>query len=327
MTDPLVQIAGLRLGFDTGAGRLEVLRGVDLEIAAGEVLALVGESGSGKSALGKSILNLHAPPFVPDRAHMAGSIRLQGEELVGAAPERLRQLRATEAALISQDALSGLNPVVRVAEQVAEAARAADPALAPVAAMHAARAMLDAVGLGDGDGAGQRPLWRAYPHELSGGQRQRVMIALAAVRRPALLIADEPTTALDVTVQAQVLDLLIRLQQETGMAMLFITHDLGVVARIAQRVAVAYAGQIVEAAPVADLFLRPRHPYTAGLLASLPEAPHGHPPLTGHAPSLRDLPPGCAFAPRCPRATSRCNRAPEARRIGASSLRCHEPLS
>ena len=325
MTDPLVQIAGLRLGFDTGAGRLEVLRGIDLDIAPGEVLALVGESGSGKSALGRSILNLHAPPFVPDRAHMAGSIRLRGEEVLGAGPERLRRLRATDAALISQDALSGLNPVVRVAGQVAEAARAADPALAPDAAMRAARAMLDAVGLGDGPG--QRPLWRAYPHELSGGQRQRVMIALAAVRRPALLIADEPTTALDVTVQAQVLELLIRLQQETGMAMLFITHDLGVVARIAQRVAVAYAGQIVETAPVADLFLRPRHPYTAGLLASLPEAPHDHPPLTGHAPSLRDLPPGCAFAPRCPRATARCARAPEVRRLGASHLRCHEPLS
>ncbi|MBD3788382.1 MAG: ABC transporter ATP-binding protein, partial [Sphingomonadales bacterium] len=170
-------------------------------------------------------------------------------------------------------------------------------------------------------------VWRAYPHELSGGQRQRVMIALAAVRRPGLLIADEPTTALDVTVQAQVLELLIRLQQETGMAMLFITHDLGVVARLAQRVGVAYAGQIVETAPVADLFLRPRHPYTAGLLASLPEVPHDHPPLTGHAPSLRDLPPGCAFAPRCPRATARCARLlPETRRLGASHLRCHEPL-
>ncbi|MBD3788572.1 MAG: ATP-binding cassette domain-containing protein, partial [Sphingomonadales bacterium] len=168
MTEPLVRIAGLRLGFETGAGRVEVLRGIDLEIASGEVLALVGESGSGKSALGRSILNLHAPPFVPDRAHMAGSIRLRGEEVLGAGSERLRRLRATGAALISQEALSGLNPVVRVGAQVAEAARAADPARTPDAARRAAHAMLEAVGLGGGPG--QRPVWRAYPHELSGGQ-------------------------------------------------------------------------------------------------------------------------------------------------------------
>ena len=154
MTEPLVQIAGLRLGFETGAGPVEVLRGIDLEIASGEVLALVGESGSGKSALGRSILNLHAPPFVPDRAQMAGSIRLRGEEVLGAGPERLRRLRATGAALISQDALSGLNPVVRVVAQVAEAARAADPARTPDAARRAARAMLEAVGLGAARGSG-----------------------------------------------------------------------------------------------------------------------------------------------------------------------------
>lgn len=317
----ILTITDLDLGFQTpSAGRLAVLRGVNLTIRADEVLALVGESGSGKSALGKSILQLHAPPFVPDRARLSGSIRFAGEELIGAAPERVRQLRRRDVGWISQDALSGLNPVMPVGAQIAEAAVAADPGLEPAIAAGKAAEMLAAVGLTDAGAPG------AYPHQLSGGQRQRVMIAIAAVRQPRLLIADEPTTALDATVQARVLALLHGLQRQTRAAMLFITHDLGVVAHLADRVAVAYAGEIVEVAPVADLFCAPRHPYASGLVGALPNAPPGRVALRGHAPDLRALPPGCAFAPRCAFRTAVCTMPPPQRREGAATFRCWNPL-
>ena len=321
MAETLLSIRNLRLDFSTARGDVSVLRGIDLDLAAGEVTALVGESGSGKSALGKSILDLHAPPFVASAASMQGSIRLQGEELLGAPAERLKHLRAREVALVSQEALSGLNPVMRVGPQIAEAARAANPELSPIAAERLAREMIAAVGLPEPDAR-----YRAYPHQLSGGQRQRVIIAIAAIRQPKLMIADEPTTALDVTVQARILDLLRALQAKHGMAMLFITHDLGVVAQIAQHVAVMYAGRIVERGPLAAVFTRPRHPYTAGLIAALPEAPTRTGRLDGHPPDPATLSDGCAFAPRCPRATGVCSVAPPNRILDDSTLLCWNPI-
>ncbi|MFD1328006.1 ABC transporter ATP-binding protein [Mycoplana ramosa] len=321
MAETLLSIRNLRLDFGTARGDVSVLRGIDLDLAAGEVTALVGESGSGKSALGKSILGLHAPPFVASAASMQGSIHLQDEELLGAPPERLRHLRAREVALVSQEALSGLNPVMRVGPQIAEAAQAANHELSPTAAERLAREMIAAVGLPEPDAR-----YRAYPHQLSGGQRQRVIIAIAAIRQPKLMIADEPTTALDVTVQARILDLLRALQARHGMAMLFITHDLGVVAQIAQHVAVMYAGRIVERGPLADVFTRPRHPYTAGLIAALPEAPTRTGRLDGHPPDPATLSDGCAFAPRCPRATAVCSTAPPKRTLDDSTLLCWNPI-
>ena len=321
MADLLLSIRNLRLGFRARGGTVSVLRGIDLDLAAGEVTALVGESGAGKSALGKSILNLHAPPFVASGGTMTGSILFEGEELLDAPAGRLERLRARQVALVSQEALSGLNPVMRIGPQIAEAARAADPALSAAAAEQLAREMIVAVGLPDPEAR-----YRAYAHQLSGGQRQRVIIAIAAIRRPRLLIADEPTTALDVTVQARILDLLRALQSDGGMAMLFITHDLGVVAEIAQNVAVIYAGLIVERGPLASVFTRPRHPYTAGLIAALPEAPAQAGRLEGHPPDLTRLADGCAFAPRCRRASSACAAPPPPRGEGASTFLCWNPM-
>lgn len=323
MPDHLLSVRNLRLSFATKAGPLEILRGIDFDIAANEVVALVGESGSGKSAFGKTILHLLSPPYVDDRASISGSIRLRGEELTSASPERMRALRARDIAMVSQDALSGLNPVMRIGAQIAEAARAADPTLGHSEADRVARDMIAAVGLPDPEKRA-----RQYPHQLSGGQRQRVMLALAAVRKPQVLIADEPTTALDVSVQARILALLADLQRQSGMAMLFITHDLGVVANIAHRVAVMYAGQIVETGSVAEVFTRPRHPYSAGLISALPEAPPHHVRLAGSPPDLRSLAPGCAFMPRCPYASAACAGPPPSRELpGGTRTLCWSPLS
>lgn len=321
MPEPLLSVRDLSLGFRTRRGVVDVLRGVDIELAAGEVTALVGESGSGKSALGKSILQLHAPPFVPSGAAMTGSIRLAGEELLGASTRRLERLRAQQVALISQEALSGLNPVMRIGRQIAEAARSATPQSSDAEADAMALEMIAAVGLPEPEAR-----WRDYPHQLSGGQRQRVMIAMAAIRRPMLLIADEPTTALDVTVQARILSLLQTLQRDRAMAMLFITHDLGVVAEIAQNVAVMYAGRIVEQGRLAEVFTRPRHPYTAGLIGALPDAPPGYPRLAGQPPDTRSIVAGCAFAPRCSRRVDACATAPPQRPIGGNLCCCWNPV-
>ncbi len=323
MPETLLSVRDLTLSFATRMGPLKVLRGIDLDIAANEVVALVGESGSGKSALGKSIVQLLSPPFVDGRATLSGSIRLHGEELITAPAHRLRAVRARDIAMVSQDALSGLNPVMRIGAQIAEAAQAADPALSAAAARRDARDMLAAVGLPDPDKAA-----RDYPHQLSGGQRQRVMLALAAIRQPQVLIADEPTTALDVSVQARVLALLADLQRQSGMAMLFITHDLGVVANIAHRVAVMYAGQIIETGTVAEVFTRPRHPYSAGLISALPEAPAHHPRLAGGPPDLHNLAPGCAFMPRCRHAAMACSQPPPLKPFpGGAHALCWSPLS
>jgi oligopeptide/dipeptide ABC transporter ATP-binding protein len=318
----LLSVRDLTLSFATKAGPLKVLRGIDLDLAADEVVALVGESGAGKSAFGKAILQLLSAPYVDSRASIAGSIRFFGEELLTASTERMRAVRARQIAMISQEALSGLNPVMRIGAQIAEAARAADPSLGAADVHRIVCDMLVAVGFADAE-----KRTRDYPHQLSGGQRQRVMLALAAVRKPQVLIADEPTTALDVSVQARVLALLADLQRESGMAMLFITHDLGVVANIADRVAVMYAGQIVETGSVAEVFTRPRHPYSAGLISALPEAPRDHPRLAGNPPDLRSLGRGCAFMPRCRHASATCAQPPPVQTFeGGARAQCWRPL-
>ena len=297
---PLLEIRGLRVSFRTDAGPVPAVRGVDLALAAGETLALVGESGCGKSVTALSILRLVA---TPPGAYDAGEIRLAGEDLLRVSEARIREVRGNDVAMIFQEPMTSLNPVFPVGEQVAEAIELHQQVGAAEARARAVEA-LRRVGI-------PAPEQRAdeYPHQLSGGMRQRVMIAMALACNPQLLIADEPTTALDVTIQAQILELIAKLQQELGMAVLLITHDLGVVAETAHRVAVMYAGRVVEEAGVLELFERPRHPYTAGLLRSRPrlDVPHGRlVPIEGAVPDAFHQPSGCAFHPRCPLAVERC---------------------
>jgi oligopeptide/dipeptide ABC transporter ATP-binding protein len=298
----LLEIRGLRVSFATDAGPVPAVRGVDLVVRAGETLALVGESGCGKSVTALSILRLVAmPPGVFD----AGEILLDGENLLAASEARMREIRGNDVAMVFQEPMTSLNPVLRVGEQVAEAIELHQQVSHETARARAIEAFAR-VGI-------PAPEQRVdeYPHQLSGGMRQRVMIAMALACNPKLLIADEPTTALDVTIQAQILELLAKLQRELGMAVLLITHDLGVVAETARRVAVMYAGRVVEEADVLPLFERPRHPYTAGLLRSRPrlDVEHGRlVPIEGSVPDALHQPPGCAFHPRCPLAEERCRR-------------------
>jgi oligopeptide/dipeptide ABC transporter ATP-binding protein len=297
---PLLEVRGLATQFRTDAGLVRAVDGASFALGRGETLALVGESGCGKSVTALSILGLLPRP---QAAIAAGSIRFAGEELVGAPEARLRQIRGNEIAMIFQEPMTSLNPVYTVGDQIIEAItlhRGLDYDAARARAIE----MLGIVGI-------PAPAARIdeYPHQLSGGMRQRVMIAMALSCEPQLLIADEPTTALDGTIQAQILDLLRRLQAEFGMSVLLITHDLGVVAEMAHRVVVMYAGKVVEAAGVIDLFERPRHPYTAGLFASLPVVGGERRPLRpipGIVPDPRHLPSGCAFHPRCRFALERC---------------------
>jgi peptide/nickel transport system permease protein len=290
----MLDLRGLTIRIDTPDGHFDAVRDVSLSIDPGETVALVGESGSGKSLTSLAIAGL-----LPGAARVvAGSARLDGTDLLGLAEDRLRRLRGGAMAMIFQDPSSSLNPVHRIGEQIAETIRAHRPRADAAAE---AIALLKRVGIPDPEARA-----RAWPHELSGGMRQRVMIAIAIANSPRLLIADEPTTALDVTIQAQVLDLLADLKRERALAMLFVTHSLPVVAEIADRVAVMYAGEIVELGPTAEVFARPRHPYTAALLRSAPDedgpAPEGIP---GVVPPPFALPEGCLFAPRC------AHRAPE----------------
>ena len=294
-------LSGLTVEIATPTGSVRPVRDISLHVEPGETLAIVGESGSGKSLTGLAVMGL-----LPPVARVAsGAIDLDGTDLVRLDETALRQRRGAEMAMVFQDPGSSLNPVHRVGAQIVEAIRAHQK-LSERAARDQALALLRRVGIPDA----VRRL-DAFPHELSGGMRQRVMIAMAIANSPHLLIADEPTTALDVTLQAQVLELLADLQRERRLALLFITHSLPVVAEIADRVTVMYAGEIVEQGAVAEVFARPLHPYTAALLASVP-AEEGPPPrpIPGVVPSPHALPPGCAFAPRCPRAVARCNAGP-----------------
>ncbi len=297
---PLLEVAGLHVEFRTRDGVAKVLNGVDYHVEAGETLAVLGESGSGKSVTANTIMGiLESPPGVVT----AGSVRYRGEELLTATPERRRDLRGENMAMIFQDALSALNPVFTVGFQIAEQLRTRRGMSRRDAGRRAVE-LLDQVGI---PAARQRV--RDHPHQFSGGMRQRVMIAMSLALDPDVLIADEPTTALDVTVQAQIMDLLAELKAERHMGLILITHDLGVVAEVADRIAVMYAGRIVEHADVHSLYANPCHPYTRSLLESIPRIDTkgtARKAIRGLPPSLTRIPPGCPFHPRCPMAVDRC---------------------
>ena len=313
---PVLEVEGLQTHFFTHGGVVKAVDGVDLQVRAGEILGLVGESGSGKSITGFSIIGLiDAPGRI-----VGGKIRYLGEELVGQAESRLQQLRGKEIAMIFQDPMMTLNPVLRVDTQMVEAIHAHEKVSAAAARARAQDA-LTMVGM-----ASPTERLLAYPHQLSGGMRQRVAIAIAMLNRPKLIIADEPTTALDVTIQAQILYEVQKLCRETGTAMIWITHDLAVVSGLADRIAVMYAGRIVESGVTADVVHRPAHPYTQGLINSIPtRASHGRPlqQIPGMTPSMLHLPPGCAFRPRCNRASPSCLDMPlPVAMPGARNVRC-----
>ncbi|MCC7272522.1 MAG: ABC transporter ATP-binding protein [Alphaproteobacteria bacterium] len=318
MTAPILEVRGLATHFFTRAGIVKAVDGVDLAVARGRVLGLVGESGSGKSVTGFSLIGLvDAPGRI-----VAGSIRLDGRELVGLPPAALRALRGRRIAMVFQDPMMTLNPVLRVGTQMAMALDA--HAHLPRAARRIrCRDALGRVGIPSPD-----ERLAAYPHQLSGGMRQRVAIAMALLNEPDMVIADEPTTALDVSIQGQIVHEMQRLVADTGIALLWITHDLAVVSALADDIAVMYAGRIVERGPARDVLAEPRHPYTRGLLDSVPgEVPPGGrlPQIPGSTPALRELPPGCAFRGRCGRASAACTTMPELP-AGERSVRCHHPL-
>ena len=311
----MLRVENLVTRFHTYDGVVRALEGVSFEVREGEIFGLVGETGCGKSVTTYSTLRL-----LPStgRVH-SGRITLSGESLLDASESRMREVRGGEIAMIFQDPLSALNPVMRVGDQIAESVWLHDDL--PDAESVAARVeeVLGEVRMPDPSGAA-----RAFPHELSGGMQQRVMIAMALAGRPKMLIADEPTTALDVTIQSQVLQLLRQLKQEAGLTVLLITHDLGVVAELCDRVAVMYAGTIVETAPVEELFSDPKHPYTQGLLAALPGASETLAPVPGRVPDLLAPPSGCRFHPRCPLAVDRCRAEAPELRGDTRQVACHE---
>ena len=318
--DPLVEVRDLRTVFSSSEGRAVAVDGVSFQIGCGETLGMVGESGCGKSVTSLSILRLVPSP--PGRIE-SGSILFEGVDLLKKSEQEMRQVRGNRISMIFQEPMTSLNPAFTVGDQVAEAIALHQDLPAKESMEHAVQS-LRLVGI-----PMPEKRVREYPHQLSGGMRQRVMIAMALSCNPQLLIADEPTTALDVTIQAQILDLMRRLKQELNMSILLITHDLGVIAEMAERVVVMYAGQIVEEAPVVPLFETPLHPYTAGLLSSIPRLRAGRERLhviEGVVPPITDLPPGCRFWPRCPKATKRCQeQAPELEPVGLGRrVRCFE---
>jgi oligopeptide transport system ATP-binding protein len=287
-----LQIRGLTVSYASGRGRIEAVRGVDLDLASGEFLGIVGESGSGKTQLLLSVLGLSAA-----HAELAGSVRYRGQELLRLDSAALNQVRGNRISMVFQDPMTALNPYLRIGIQVSEVLRVHRGAGARAAAQQAL-AMLQSLHIPD---AARR--LQQFPHELSGGMRQRVMLAMALIAQPEILLADEPSTALDVTVQAQILELFRELRARSGTAIMLVTHDLGVIAEVADRVAVMYAGGIVEQAPVQQLFADPRHPYTEALQRSIPRIdaprPARLPSIAGTPPNPAALPPGCPFAPRC----------------------------
>ncbi|ADG88560.1 dipeptide/oligopeptide/nickel ABC transporter ATP-binding protein [Thermobispora bispora] len=317
-----LEVKDLRIHFPTDDGLVKAVDGLSFSLERGRTLGIVGESGSGKSVTSLGILGLHKGT----RARISGEIWLDGEELVGASPERVRALRGKKMAMIFQDPLTALHPYYTVGEQIIEAYRVHHNVSKAAARRHAID-MLGRVGIPQPDKRVD-----SYPHEFSGGMRQRAMIAMALCCDPELLIADEPTTALDVTVQAQILDLMRDLQREVNAALIIITHDLGVVAELADEVLVMYAGRCVEHGTVEDIFERPEHPYTWGLLGSMPrldrEPSERLMPIRGLPPSLINVPPGCAFHVRCDypdRVGERCRtEVPDLLQTGPGhALRCH----
>ena len=320
----ILRVRDLRVDFSTADGVVQAVRGVDFEVAAGEVLAIAGESGAGKSVSVMATMGL-----LPSNAKVSGSIRYRGQELLGMPEKSLERLRGSAMSMVFQDPMTSLNPVMAVGAQIAESVRVHQRMKRQQATQRATE-LLDLVGIADA----KRSV-HSFPHELSGGMRQRAMIAMAIANNPDVLIADEPTTALDVTIQAQILDVLERARQAVGSALVLITHDLGVVARTAHRILVMYAGRVAESGSVGDVFSRPNHPYTAGLLAAIPrlDTPRGQRlvPIEGSPPSMLSPPSGCAFAPRCSRASETCAQDPvPVPATGASPTHrcaCHYPLS
>ncbi|MGE3278171.1 MAG: ABC transporter ATP-binding protein [Vicinamibacterales bacterium] len=301
MTEPVLEVRGLTTRFHTRSGTVHAVNGISYTLHAGQSLALVGESGSGKSVSALSLLGLVPPPGKVE----GGQVVLNGRSLLELSPREWQDVRGREVAMVFQDPMTSLNPVLTVGRQLAEPLRRHMGMNAKAAAAECA-ALLQRVGIPNGV-----ERLSDYPHQFSGGQRQRIMIAMALACRPAVLIADEPTTALDVTIQAQIVALVKALQAEMGMAILWITHDLALVAGLVDRVAVMYGGTIVEQADVAELYANPRHPYTRGLLASLPEVASATGRLVaieGRPPDLRAAPTTCPFAPRCAWAVERCRQ-------------------
>jgi peptide/nickel transport system ATP-binding protein len=302
MTSELLNVRDLSVAYSTSEGRLPAVRGIDLVVRAGEVVGVAGESGCGKSTIASTVLRLQ-----PKDATVSGQVLVSGEDVLTMKWGQLRALRWAEASIVFQGALHSLNPVKRVEHQIAEPIRLHEPGLSDEVVVERVAELLEQVGL-------PRARSHAYPHQLSGGQKQRVMIAMALACRPSLIIADEPTTALDVMVQAQILDLLSGLVRDLGVGMMIISHDLSVLADLCDRVVVMYAGRVVETGTAKQIFSDPQHPYTQALSAAFPRigdraaryAPAG---LGGDPPDPRELPPGCSFAPRCPRAADICLEA------------------
>jgi peptide/nickel transport system ATP-binding protein len=313
---PLLEVEGLRVEFPTRRGTLVAVHDVSFSIAPGEVLGVVGESGAGKSLTGAAIIGLLDPPG----RIASGRIALGGRRIDNLPYEEMRRIRGREIGAIFQDPLTSLNPLYTIGRQIAETIRT-HLDMSETAARERAVALLEEVGIP----AAARRIDH-YPHQFSGGMRQRVVIALALAANPRLIVADEPTTALDVSIQAQVIQLLKRLCREHGTAVMLVTHDMGVIAETADRVAVMYAGRIVEIGPVSDVIHRPRHPYTSGLMGSIPSIVDERARLTqidGAMPRLTSIPPGCAFHPRCPRAFERCSRErPELSDAGSTRAAC-----
>ncbi|MEO1679118.1 MAG: ABC transporter ATP-binding protein [Pseudomonadota bacterium] len=314
----VLEVSGLRTHFFTRAGVVKAVDGVDLSVARGEVMGLVGESGSGKSITGFSILGLIDPPG----RIVEGSVRFNGAEIANAPEETLQKLRGNKIAMIFQDPMMTLNPVLRVDTQMIEAILAHEK----VNKRSAWERSRDALGLVGIPSPEER--LKAYPHQLSGGMRQRVAISIAFLNRPDLIIADEPTTALDVTIQGQIIHEAQKLTRQTGTAMIWITHDLAVVAGLADRISVMYAGRIVEQGTTDDVIDRPLHPYTVGLLGSVPTSNKRGERLyqiEGMTPNMLALPRGCAFAPRCRRASGSCAAEPPLEQVAGRYLRCFHP--
>jgi peptide/nickel transport system ATP-binding protein len=312
----LLAVEGLRVEFPTRQGTLVAVDGVSLTIAPGEVLGVVGESGAGKSLTGAAVIGLIDPPGRIG----AGEIRLDGRRIDNLPPEALRRIRGREIGAVFQDPLTSLNPLYTIGQQLLETITT-HLDLTPAAARARALELLGEVGI-----TAPKRRFNHYPHQFSGGMRQRVVIALALAAKPKLIIADEPTTALDVSIQAQIISLLKGLCRDHGTAVMLITHDMGVIAETADRVAVMYAGRIVEVGPVADVIHRPQHPYTRGLMGSIPTIAAEREALEqidGTMPRLTAIPGGCAFHPRCPHAFDRCRRdRPELMAAGATRAAC-----
>jgi peptide/nickel transport system ATP-binding protein len=319
MSAPVLAVRDLATHFFTRSGVLKAVDGVSFELQQGEILGVVGESGSGKSVTGYSILGLVDPPG----RIVSGSIKLAGQELVGLPQSTLRALRGRRLAMVFQDPMTTLNPVLTIATQIRLAIEAHERVSGKAARARAVD-VLTRVGIPD---AGSR--LDAYPHQFSGGMRQRVAIAVALLNRPDVIVADEPTTALDVSIQAQILAEMKTIVRDLGTALIWISHDLAVVSALAGRVLVMYAGRVVEHGPTAAVLRAPRHPYTQGLLNSLPaRAAPGQElaQIQGQPPSLAALPAGCAFNPRCVYADAACREAPATTPAGARGWRCHHPL-